>query len=236
MGVAVREKDGAWWVFICHQGKRKAKRVGDKKAAEGAARILRAKLTLGDLKIADPKAEAVRVPTFEEVAKEWERHAAPAWKQGTVITYGNALRTRLLPTFGTLPMPEVTAERVEAWWTGCREEKLSKKHLGNLCGVLRGVCRRAVRLGLLATNPAECIEGRLGRSTEEVKSADYLTPPRPGGPPGGGRAGGAGRIPCLPGHGNVRAATRGGPRVAGGRPGPCRAPNSRPPDGAPGLY
>ena len=28
MGAKVREKDGAWWVFVNHQGRRKAKRIG----------------------------------------------------------------------------------------------------------------------------------------------------------------------------------------------------------------
>lgn len=33
MGVKVRQKDGKWYVFIHHQGKRKAKCVGDSKRA-----------------------------------------------------------------------------------------------------------------------------------------------------------------------------------------------------------
>jgi hypothetical protein len=28
MGVRVRERDGCWWVFINHQNKRKAKKIG----------------------------------------------------------------------------------------------------------------------------------------------------------------------------------------------------------------
>lgn len=28
MGVTIRERKGAWWIFINHQGSRKAKRVG----------------------------------------------------------------------------------------------------------------------------------------------------------------------------------------------------------------
>jgi integrase len=52
MGVKVREKpngSGIWWIFIDYQGKRKAKKVGkDKKTAQQLARVLEAKLVLGE--------------------------------------------------------------------------------------------------------------------------------------------------------------------------------------------
>ena len=58
MGVRVEERaddPGAWWLYIDHQGKRKAKRVGvgprAKKAAELAAVQLRARLAQGDLSV-----------------------------------------------------------------------------------------------------------------------------------------------------------------------------------------
>ena len=50
MGVKIRQKSGKWYVFINHQGRRKAKCVGDsKRAAEEVKRKLEAKLTLGDV-------------------------------------------------------------------------------------------------------------------------------------------------------------------------------------------
>ena len=53
MGVKVRQKDGKWYVFINHNGQRKAKCVGDKRAAEEVRRKLEAKLTLGEFKLED---------------------------------------------------------------------------------------------------------------------------------------------------------------------------------------
>ncbi len=51
MGVLVRERDGAWWIFINHQGQRKAKRIGvgeeSKKAAKQVGLKLQARLALG---------------------------------------------------------------------------------------------------------------------------------------------------------------------------------------------
>ena len=56
MGVRIREKPKGskiFWVFINHKKKRKAKRIGDKKAAELAAVQIRARLALGDSVILD---------------------------------------------------------------------------------------------------------------------------------------------------------------------------------------
>ncbi|SPD73829.1 hypothetical protein PITCH_A200001 [uncultured Desulfobacterium sp.] len=54
MAVKIREKpngSGVWWLFIDHQGKRKSKKVGDKKTALEAARKIEAKLVLGDFNL-----------------------------------------------------------------------------------------------------------------------------------------------------------------------------------------
>ena len=47
MGVKVREKvkgSGEWWVFINHQGKRRSKKVGDKRAANAVKKEVEARL------------------------------------------------------------------------------------------------------------------------------------------------------------------------------------------------
>lgn len=37
MAVKVKQRNGKWWIFIDHKGKRKAKCVGSKRAAEEVA-------------------------------------------------------------------------------------------------------------------------------------------------------------------------------------------------------
>ena len=68
-GVKVRERPkglGTRWIYIDHQGKRKAKQVGDKKLALEAARKIEAKLTLGDVGITEDKS---KVPTFRDTPR-----------------------------------------------------------------------------------------------------------------------------------------------------------------------
>ena len=51
MGVKIRERQGAWWIFVDFRGRRKAKRVGvgppGRRAALAAAEKIQAKLALG---------------------------------------------------------------------------------------------------------------------------------------------------------------------------------------------
>jgi len=67
MAVKVRQKNGRWWVFIDHKGKRKAKCVGSKQAAETAARKIETKITLGEFAIEE---EQERLP-FSTYYKNW---------------------------------------------------------------------------------------------------------------------------------------------------------------------
>ena len=69
MGVKVRQKGGKWYVFINHNGQRKAKCVGDKRAAEEVRRKLEAKLTLGEFRLE----EKAPLPTFGAYAERWLR-------------------------------------------------------------------------------------------------------------------------------------------------------------------
>ena len=49
MGVKIKKYKGTWYVFIDHQGHRKAKKTGTRQAAEAVKREIEARLALGDL-------------------------------------------------------------------------------------------------------------------------------------------------------------------------------------------
>jgi integrase len=177
MGVTVREVDGAWWVFVNHQGRRKAKRIGPgdarRKAAHEAAAKIQARLTLGDLKIFEADKA---VPTVKAVADEWTRHNAADWKRGTLRIYDNLITAKIIPAFGPLPITALTPAKIEEWWTRTRETGLCKKSLANLRRVLSGICQRALVQEYVTKDPSLRIAGRLGRSDAEIQKRDYLTP------------------------------------------------------------
>jgi integrase len=107
MGVRVREKrqgSGVWCVFVNHQGRRKAKRIGrgraGKNAAEQVARKLAAKLALGDVGYLDQER---RVPTLKEYAERWLRETiAPHRKERTEDYYRQIIENHLAPALGAL--------------------------------------------------------------------------------------------------------------------------------------
>ena len=56
MATRIKHHKGAWWIFINHKGKRKAKRIGSsKRAAEIAAEKIQAKIALGQFEISRGK-------------------------------------------------------------------------------------------------------------------------------------------------------------------------------------
>jgi integrase len=83
MGVTVRPKGGKWFVFVNHNGRRKSKCIGEKKAAEQVKRVLEAKLALGDLGFL--AAAEPTVSTFKEYAEKWlAQHAEIHCKPSTL--------------------------------------------------------------------------------------------------------------------------------------------------------
>jgi integrase len=163
MGVKVRERSGAWWLFIDYKGKRKAKRVGKgpeaKKAANLAAIKIQARLAEGDLSLLEdvPSRAAIM---FQDYASQWlATHANQACKFSTARIYETNLRLHVYPVIGTKPVPDMSRIDCRALITACREKKLSAKSIANISRTVSSVLTQAVEDGILAANPAF----RLGR-------------------------------------------------------------------------
>jgi integrase len=118
MGLKVREKpqgSGVWWIFIDHQGKRKAKKVGDKRTAVAAAKKIEAKLVLGDVGLMEEKEIP---PAFSNYAAIWISSTVPATcKPSTLSDYQSILKHHVLPVFGNTPVTEITRLDVKRFLT-----------------------------------------------------------------------------------------------------------------------
>ena len=102
MAVKVKQHRGNWWFFIDYKGKRKAKRVGSKKAAEMAARRIEAKLALGQFDIREEKENPV---LFADSTQKWlSIYATIRCKPSSVREYEVVLSRYLTPTFGDKPL------------------------------------------------------------------------------------------------------------------------------------
>ena len=177
MGVKVKQLKGAWWVFVNHQGQRKAKRVGVCKTAEKAAELaaleIQARLARGDLSVLTQQAPTrpAAAPTFAELAAEWLRKypALHAIRASTAENYRSFTERHLLPHFGAMPITNVTATTIEDFIEMKRLPGGSVRFQGKALGdsslrtgllALRLIFQRAVRTKLIPANPMNEVEWR----------------------------------------------------------------------------
>ena len=187
MGVKVRQRDGAWWVFVNHAKRRKAKRVGvgpsGKKAAQLAAVQIAAKLADGNMAVFDPPPPRAAAPTFATVAEGWlEKYPTRrAIRLSTIENYTSFVKGHLLPFFGAMPITAIQADTIESFIEAKRApggalrggKGLADAALKVGCVVLALILRSAQKQKLIASNPWETVEWR---SAPRVERVDPFTP------------------------------------------------------------
>jgi integrase len=164
MSVRVRKRKGAWWVFITYHGRRKAKKVGTREAAERVKRVLEARLTLGDLAIFGTG----ELPTFKRFAEQWVRlYAEVECKESTVKLYKQILRLYLYPRFGQLRLDAISRDSVKDYLASLvTEGRLSRNTLRLIICTFRVIFNAAIEDNIVERNPA----ARLGRFTKSDKA------------------------------------------------------------------
>jgi integrase len=163
MGVKARQKDGKWYVFINHNGQRKAKCVGDKRAAEEVRRKLEAKLTLGEFKLED----RAPLPTFEAYAERWLRtYAQVHCRETTAQNYQGLLRRHVLPSIGHKSLDAVTREDIKDIIGAMVTKGPSKSTVANTIAPVKEMLNHAMDDGVLSANPAV----RIGRFLRRTKA------------------------------------------------------------------
>ena len=170
MGVQVRERpkgSGVWYIFVNHNGIRKAKKVGRKKAtAESIAEKFRARLALEDLGILKPKKES---RLFKEYATEWLARPHPDWKLSTHTSHTGNLTKHVFPVFGKTPLDHITRKDLKAFFN----RLLSKGKAPGTVTVIRagisGVLSSAVEDEIIPHNPLRDIKFKKVKQKTEIE-------------------------------------------------------------------
>jgi integrase len=164
MGVKVRERpkgSGIHWVFIDHQGQRKAKKIGkDKKLANDIAKKIGARLTLGyfDLLENDENAK----PSFEEYANYWlEDYIKPLRRASTYERYRDILKRHVFPVFGQKKIDEIKRVEIRNLFLKKKKAKFSRSMICLIRDVMSGPMGYAVDEELIPGNPVAGILKRL---------------------------------------------------------------------------
>jgi len=202
MGVKVKKHKGRWYVFIHHHGRRKAKKVGTRQAAERVRRELEARIALGafDLRhennhtfaeyavgkdyVWDIKAFAAREgKTIDEAKKAFKQQKAQGWvkhyaeqklKPSTADFYLEYLDRYVLPRFGAARLDEIARKSVKNWIADLATRSLSRNTIRLCVSSLRAVLNGAIEDGLLQANPAARL-GRFVKSEKPGREASSLT-------------------------------------------------------------
>jgi integrase len=152
MGVQVREKppgSGVWWVFINHNGKRKAKRVGKEETALKVAEKMQAKLVLGELDLSKKDSQC---PTLKEYAEMW-LSLPHDWKQSTRESYKDNFNLHVYPVLGKHRLDEIKRKDLKAFLDGLLSKGLNPATVNLVRAPLSGLLSHAVDSELIESNP-----------------------------------------------------------------------------------
>ncbi len=154
MGVKIRQWKGAWWIFIDHQGMRKAKRIGvgepARKAAKQAAQQIQARLALGQPAFQSQKS-GMTLERYAEVFLERIEHTR---KHTTFADYTKILNRDILPTLRGLDLQDITREKVKAMALAGLQKGQSPKTMQNIVRCLSSLLSHALEDGHIAVNVA----------------------------------------------------------------------------------
>ena len=176
MGVRVREKvndSGEWWVFINHKGKRRSKKIGDKRAALAVKREVETRLAKGDMGILKKK-----TPTIAKYGGQWFLSPHHEWADGTRANYGSAFTQHIEPILGKKRLDEVGRKEVKDFIGTLKRNDLSKGRIELIVQTLRNIFNEAIDDQFLNANPCDRV-GKYNKGRREGKinslTADEVT-------------------------------------------------------------
>jgi hypothetical protein len=151
VGVRVRERNGAWWVYAYKGYLREAKRVGvgeaGEKAAQAGAMQWSADIALGRF---EWDAQPTKLVIFETYATDWLTKLRV--RASTKHKYAEVIRVHWMPSLGHLPLRAVTRAKVQGVLTAKRRT-YADATVALMADVLRQCLEPAVHNGLIDHNP-----------------------------------------------------------------------------------
>jgi integrase len=156
MGVKVREKppgSGVFWIFINHNGKRKAKKIGtDEDKANEVAEKIKAKLVLGEFNIKTRRRSTQLL--FKNYGKTWlEVYIKSIRTQSTYERYEGVLRNHVYPALGNKPLDQIKRSDIKNLILTLHKKSLSKSSLELVRDVISGPMNYAIDEEIITANP-----------------------------------------------------------------------------------
>ena len=137
-------------IVIDHHGRRRSKRIGDADTAHRVARLIRQRLSSGDLGVISAT-PGMRIDQF---ANDWLKAGDGVWKATTHRFYTFNLKHHILPVVGTRTVSTLRRRDCRDVLAACRAKGLKRASLRGVNRTLSAVLSQAVEDELLPANPA----------------------------------------------------------------------------------
>jgi integrase len=164
MAVIVREKvkgSGEWWIFINHQGKRRSKKIGDKRTTNAVARKVRERLAAGDIGIVRDQC-----PTVKKYGKQWLYSPLREQAESTLMKYREAFKQHIEPYFGGKRLDEIKRRHVKEFIGTLKSKGLSESRSKVIKAVLSGIYENATEDEIVSINPCQGTTKYCGKDAE----------------------------------------------------------------------
>lgn len=164
MGVKVREKvknSVEWWVFINHKGRRRSKKIGDKRTANAVARKVKQRLAKGDLGMLKDKC-----PTLAEYGKKYLELATYDWTDKTRRDYQSAFKNNVLPNgLAKKPIDQIRRKHIKSLIGELKKKGLATATIKLNIAVLSGMFESAIDDEMVKSNPCSKVGKFIGNGT-----------------------------------------------------------------------
>jgi hypothetical protein len=157
-------------VGVRHQGKRKAKLIGDRETALKVARVIRERIADGELHLG-----ASGDGTLETYATAWLKGLMGNLKASTIAFYSENLRRYVLPALGHRPVGAIVRADCRELVAGLRGKGLKLNIVRGIARTLSALLSQAVEDEKLPANPALRMGKYLRRGDEPEQSIQALT-------------------------------------------------------------
>ena len=122
--------------------------------ARRRARDMLGRIRAGENPAADIRREK-ETPTLRQFADEYLRRCNPHWKPSGRKTVRNYIKSRILPTFGKMPLNNIGPEDVAAWFDAASRDRPGAAN--RAFEILRSMMFRAEEWGLRERNSNPCL-------------------------------------------------------------------------------
>jgi integrase len=171
MGVRIKFHKGAWWIFINRDGRRRAKKIGDRETAKRVAQRIREQLAAGAFNLTPTATEE----KLEAYVKTWLAGLSGNLKASTIRFYGDNLDRYVLPLLGHRPLTAVSRADARELIISCRKKGLRLNTVKGIARTLSAVLSQAVEDEKIPANPALRLGRHLRRGDEPKHEVQPLT-------------------------------------------------------------